>query len=144
MSLYQMWLNKTQKSRVECLTHVPPPKKNEKPREECLTHVPPPPSTKMTWQSKSISAEFSLPQHLQMGLAGVFKSYKTCGDGACAIHAVFGTPDRYGEYKRLNAREFYHTSLGGNYDDFKAKVEDKALLDRWRRNVWLDMVRPSI
>ena len=76
-------------------------------------------------------------------LQGAFDSYKTCGNGACAIHSVFGVPDQNGEYKCEQARQLFHESLGGSYSDFRSKV-DPALMHRWQRNLWLDMVRPCI
>ena len=80
---------------------------------------------------------------LQDVLQGTFDSYKTCGNGACAIHSVFGVPDRNGEYKCEQARQLFHESLSVAYSDFRSK-DDPALMDRWQRNVWLDMVRPCI
>ena len=31
-------------------------------------------------------------------LQGTFDAHKTCGNGACAIHSVFGVLDQCGEY----------------------------------------------
>ena len=78
-------------------------------------------------------------------LQGTFDVYKTNGNGACAIHSVFGVPNKFGEYKCEEARQLFYESLGDAYSDFTSKFEgNRALLDRWQRNVWLEMVRPCI
>ena len=76
---------------------------------------------------------------------GTFDGYKTNGDGACAIHSVFGKPSQYREYKCEEARQLFYESLGNTYSVFASKFkENPQLLDRWQRNVWLEMVRPCI
>ena len=76
---------------------------------------------------------------------GTFDVYKTNGDGACAIHSVFGVPSQDREYKCKEARQLFYESLGNTYSVFQSKLEENSqLLDRWRRNVWLEMVVPCI
>ena len=76
-------------------------------------------------------------------LQGTFDAHKTCGNGACAIHSVFGVPDQSGEYFCEQARQLFCDSLGVTYSDPQSEVK-AALMDRWERNVWLDMVRLCI
>ena len=59
------------------------------------------------------------PAGVQDIIQGTVDSYKTCGNGACAIHSVFGVPDRNGEYKCEQARQLFHESLGVAYSEGK-------------------------
>ena len=76
-------------------------------------------------------------------LHGIFDVHKTCGDGACAIHSVFGVLDQSGQYFCEQARQLFCDSLGVAYSDFQSKLSP-TLMGRWERNVWLEMVRPCI
>ena len=67
-------------------------------------------------------------------LQGTFDAHKTCGNGACAIHSVFGVPDQSGEYFCEQARQLFCDSLGVAYSDFQSKV-NPALMGRWERRV---------
>ena len=52
-------------------------------------------------------------------LQGTFDAHKTCGNGACAIHSVFGVPDQSGEYFCEQARQLFSDSLGVADSDFQ-------------------------
>ena len=64
-------------------------------------------------------------------LQGTFDVYKTNGNGACAIHSVFGVPNKFAEYKCEEAGQLFYESLGDAYSDFTSEFEgNRALLDR--------------
>ena len=50
----------------------------------------------------------------------------TKGDGACAIHSVFGD-DVSGEFVKANARAFLLDAFGDSAEIFKSKLHDPAL-----------------
>ena len=58
---------------------------------------------------------------LQDVLQGTFHALVTDGDGACAIHAVFGVLNAAGTYKCPQARQLFCDSLGVAYADFEKK-----------------------
>ena len=47
---------------------------------------------------------------LQDVLQGTFDVYNTNGNGACAIHSVYGVPNEFGEYKCEEARQLFYES----------------------------------
>ena len=121
---------------VECLTRIPVDP--SKPSVECLIQIP-----DVLLRNYTIDMPVDAPRFLKDICKGTFDVYKTNGNGACAIHSVFGVPNEFGEYKCEEARQLFYESLGDAYSDFRSKVHS-ALRDRWQRNVWLDMVRPCI
>eukprot|EP00973_Karenia_brevis_P028138 3876740-Karenia_brevis.AAC.1 len=66
-------------------------------------------------------------------LEGTFDAQKTCGDGACAIHSVFGVLDQPGEYFCEQARQLFCDSLGVACSDFQSKV-NPTLMGQWERH----------
>ena len=52
---------------------------------------------------------------------------QTCGDGACGVHAVFGTSHN-GEYIKANARTFLREPFGAPSADFFSIVSDITFL----------------
>ena len=66
---------------------------------------------------------------------------KTCGDGACGIHAVFGKVQQ-GEYRKNNARSFLRNAFGATAEVFAAKLDDAASLDEIKNVLWADLVKP--
>ena len=93
----------------------------------------------------TIDMPLDAPRFLKEICTGTFDVYKTNGDGACAIHSVFGVPSQDREYKCKEARQLFYESLGNTYSVFQSKLEENSqLLDRWQRNVWLEMVLPCI
>eukprot|EP00973_Karenia_brevis_P062960 8751109-Karenia_brevis.AAC.1 len=71
-------------------------------------------------------------------LAGTFAAQRTNGDGACAIHSVFGVLDTFGEYFCKQARQLFCDSLVGAYADFESKLAS-ALMRTWEQQFWNDM-----
>ena len=90
-----------------------------------------------------VKLEVAVATEVADAVRGSFVSRNTCGDGACVIHAVFGTLSYSGQYFCNNAREFFCNSIGHTYDAFRSKL-DPSLLMQWERNVWLDMVQPCV
>ena len=123
---------------MECLTRSPVDP--SKPSVECLTQSP-----DVQMRKYTIELPVDAPRFLKDICKGTFDAYKTNGNGACAIHSVFGVPGQYREYKCEEARQLLYESLGNTYSVFASKLkENSELLDRWQRNVWLDMVLPCI
>ena len=67
----------------------------------------------------------------------------TAGDGACAIHSVFGNAsDERGCLKLWNARQFMRTQLGDSIEEFQEKVNDPNLCFALANDIWLEAIRP--
>ena len=123
---------------VECLIRIPVDP--SKPSVKCLIKIP-----DVQMRKYTIELPVDAPRFLKEICTGTFDGYKTNGDGACAIHSVFGVPSQYREYKCKEARQLFYESLGNTYSVFQSKfTENSQLLDRWQRNVWLEMVVPCI
>eukprot|EP00973_Karenia_brevis_P046998 6522282-Karenia_brevis.AAC.1 len=67
-------------------------------------------------------------------LEGTLDAQRTCGDGACALHSVFGVLDQSGEYFCKQARRLFCDSLGVEYSEFQSKVNAR-LLEDWEKRV---------
>ena len=65
----------------------------------------------------------------------------TKGDGACAIHSVFGAIHR-GEFEKVNARSFLRDSFGVDADTFSARVADAAIVTQLGQVLWQELVQP--
>ena len=67
----------------------------------------------------------------------------TAGDGACAIHSVFGnTTDERGCLKLWNARQFMRAQLGNSIEEFQEKVNDPNLCFALANDIWLEAIKP--
>ena len=71
-----------------------------------------------------------------------FEVERTCGDGACAIHAIFGSPSLRGLFKE-GARRFYADQLGSSWPELAAKLGHDALLHEFSETLWYDVVKPQ-
>ena len=65
----------------------------------------------------------------------------TMGDGACAIHSVFGEAHD-GGFKRANARQFLRNTLGETADVFTARVGDVAIVSELVDVLWQELIQP--
>ena len=65
----------------------------------------------------------------------------TCGDGACAIHAVFGTYT-VGEYRKRNPRAFLRGVFGATASAFYGNLADPELYRQLEDILWKDLIKP--
>ena len=66
---------------------------------------------------------------------------RTKGDGACAIHSVFGE-DLHGEFEKEGARTFLRDMFGPTAGDFSERVGDAAVLSEIECVLWQELVQP--
>ena len=66
---------------------------------------------------------------------------KTDGDGACAIHAVFGEKHG-GDIHKKNARQFLRDTLGPTVAEFTRRLADNRILTELQQALWLELVKP--
>ena len=71
-----------------------------------------------------------------------FRTIETIGDGACAIHSVFGTSSPGGLCLQ-NARGFLAATLGDSAVVLRARANDDALVDEVAFVLWADIVKPQ-
>ena len=72
-----------------------------------------------------------------------FHVERTCADGACAIHSVFGSPSSRGLLKP-GARHFYSHQLGSSCQELAANMNDDTLLEEFCHTLWYDVVKPQV
>ena len=65
----------------------------------------------------------------------------TKGDGACAIHSVFGD-DVSGEFVKANARAFLLNAFGDSAEIFKSKLQDLTLFQNLQDVLWKELLKP--
>ena len=63
------------------------------------------------------------------------------GDGACAIHSVFGERTE-GGYYHARAREFMRRRFGETAEFFKNRLNDGDLARELEHTLWLELVKP--
>ena len=68
----------------------------------------------------------------------------TTGDGACAIHSVFGIPRRdNGFFFKSGAREFLRQAVGDTSSVFRDRLGNGRLLRSLEQVLWKELVKPS-
>ena len=67
--------------------------------------------------------------------------HRTMGDGACAIHSVFGEAHD-GGFKKANTRQFLRNTLGETADVFTARVGDVAIVSELVNVLWQELIQP--
>ena len=72
----------------------------------------------------------------------VCRTEYTCGDGACAIHSVFGEPSSHGLFLS-SARAFLASSWGSTAELFRERVADPTLLHELVVFLWNDVLKPQ-
>ena len=65
----------------------------------------------------------------------------TKGDGACAIHSVFGD-DVSGEFVKANARAFLLDAFGDSAEIFELKLQDPAVFQNLQDILWKELLKP--
>ena len=65
----------------------------------------------------------------------------TNGDGACAVHSVFGE-NRRGMFEKVGARQFLRDQFGQDADTFAARLVGVATLNELGYTLWQDIVQP--
>ena len=63
------------------------------------------------------------------------------GDGACAIHSVFGD-DVSGEFVKANARAFLLQAFAISAEIFLSKLNDAALFQNLQDVLWKELLKP--
>ena len=76
------------------------------------------------------------------GVTHRFRTVHTNGDGACAIHSVFGKPSSSGLFLP-HARTFLASALGATAQVFQHRVTDNMLLSEFQCCLWSDLVKPK-
>ena len=85
----------------------------------------------------------AVPPELAPLLGRTCSELTTAGDGACALHAVFGTPDVTTDEVRLkNARGVLRNILGEVLPQVRREMED--VLDTVVSGLWTDFLLPYI
>ena len=85
----------------------------------------------------------AVPPELAPLLGRTCSELTTAGDGACALHAVFGTPDVRTEELRLNnPRSVLRNLLGESLPQVRREMED--VLDTVVSGLWTDFLLPYI
>ena len=83
-----------------------------------------------------------VPPNIAIARNNRFEVESTCGDGACAIHSIFGSPSPRGLFKQ-GARRFYADQLGSSCQELAANMSDDALLQEFCYTLWYDVVKPQ-
>ena len=73
-----------------------------------------------------------------------FISARTVGDGACALHAVFGSPDAKGELFRPNARVLAVALLGPSLEKLQVSHPGSMVLGAITASFWDEFVAPVL
>ena len=96
---------------------------------------------KMT-QSKFHVLDKDAPAMIRAKEGTLFTAARTCGDGACAIHATFGEASSTSGFILPDARGFALTTMGATIEEFRARVNDAQLLNEYSVFLWNDVVKP--
>ena len=75
---------------------------------------------------------------------GKFRAVRTCGDGACALHAVFGTATGDGVLAAPNARELAVRLLGPSEKALQDAEVPTAELTSVKSSLWGEFAVPAI
>ena len=78
------------------------------------------------------------------GLVGqAVRILRTRGDGACAIHAVYGQ-ERGGELQMPSPRKFLRDAFGSTAAEFRRRVNDTVIVDELAGVLWKELLKPSV
>ena len=84
-----------------------------------------------------------LPASIRQYAGAKFKTIITNGNGACAIHSVFGTHrPTHGDLFRPHARHFLRAKLGSTREEFRTGVSDNLLHKAVAEHLWMECIRP--
>ena len=73
--------------------------------------------------------------------AHLMQTERTVGDGACAVHSMFGVPTRDG-YAHWRPRAFIREAFGPTWDDFVVQLGDQRLLQGMESMLLLECIKP--
>ena len=83
-----------------------------------------------------------MPPQFKVFSGQSFLAERTCGDGACALHFVFGSQTIGGEYFLTNARAKAVEHFSESLEDMLARRDDTQLVDSICSSLWNEfMVR---
>ena len=71
-----------------------------------------------------------------------FQALKTNGDGACAVHSVFGMLSG-GEYRHPFARRFLSYKLGATAGELRDRAKNDVMVSEFFMWLWSDVVKPQ-
>ena len=83
----------------------------------------------------------SAPESIPRFLAASARVEPTVGDGACAVHSVFGTPSQRG-YAHPRPRQLIQESFEPTWRAFVARLDDDRLRDQMKNMLLLDVIKP--
>ena len=83
-----------------------------------------------------------LPPRLAAESTLEYERRLTAGDGACGVHAGFGSESPRGLF-HPRARVFLAETLGGTADAFRARMGDEALMLEFSSTLWVDILKPQ-
>ena len=77
-----------------------------------------------------------LPPQFKVFSGQSFLATRTCGDGACALHSVFGSQTIGGEYFLANTRAMAVEHFRERLEDMLARHDDTQLVDSNCSSMW--------
>ena len=83
-----------------------------------------------------------LPPRLAVEASLEYQTHPTVGDGACGVHARFGTESPRGLF-HPRARAFLAETFGGTADAFRARMANGALVEEFSSTLWSDIIKPQ-
>ena len=85
-----------------------------------------------------------IPDRGRPFLGKKFVAVKTCGDGACALHAVLGSPTDANELRFDDARANASCLLGPSYDEVVSRFGHNNLLESIAVSLWSELMVPYL
>ena len=85
--------------------------------------------------------DFDVPEKVKTLEHKFHRAIETCGDGACGIHALFGSPSVHGLYQ-ADARGFLRQKLGPTSGDLLRNSGSCRMLHRVMNWVWIRIIKP--
>ena len=77
-----------------------------------------------------------MPPQFKVVIGQPFLAERTCGDGACALHSVFGSQTIGGEYFLTNARAKAVEHFSESLEDVLARRDDTQFVDSICSSMW--------
>ena len=87
----------------------------------------------------------NLHPHISILHSERFGTLNTAGDGACAIHSVFGKPTVFGLSRKLfveNSRKKARITIGESAEVFQERLRSQVLYDSVVSSLWADLLLP--